>query len=459
MVSYNNLDGGADHQLNKTLSHEESTSIQSVDEKENTVKNTLNIKVSYELPPILGTASTEVHYGLEVSNRAKNQLTQVNQSTLRKASRLNKTVRAGEILYAVAEFEELREYLTVTSLDGKRELYQVIDIKVSASFPTFSKADFRNNAIPRKLIELDGKEPRCYSCNEAEPATTAQPPAAPTPTPTPQPEVRPNPNPTTNPPVMTERKVPTNSSQAGGSVSIAINNTNVTQSAFENVSTQKVGSIEIGDGNGLSVGYFENDGHGDQWTQMDASYNPIKVYRQVRVDGVTIYLFDEQSEENIYLNLGTKKVLVSSVENPQPTTRYVMLDAYAMAMEAEEGYYDDASEPTEEASNYSENYPTYETDDYEEERGISEVEFADDAGNLVGYFIQAGDGTNRWVETDSEGEIRFKYLEIKREETAIHLYDSDRAVTICLDFDQYQILYTDQNTTLAFPIYHISEVY
>jgi hypothetical protein len=90
---------------------------------------------------------------------------------------------------------------------------------------------------------------------------------------------------------------------------------------------------------------------------------------------------------------------------------------------------------------------------------ITVVECVDNNGTLVGYFLDLEDGTNNWIETDTEGETKFTYEEIKKEEGAIHLYDSSRKVAICLELNSQQVLYNDANNTSTFSIYTISKAH
>jgi hypothetical protein len=90
---------------------------------------------------------------------------------------------------------------------------------------------------------------------------------------------------------------------------------------------------------------------------------------------------------------------------------------------------------------------------------ITVVECVDNNGTLVGYFLDLEDGTNNWIETDTEGETKFNYEEIKKEEDAIHLYDSSRQVAICLELNRQEVLYSDANTTSPFSIYTISKAH
>lgn len=91
--------------------------------------------------------------------------------------------------------------------------------------------------------------------------------------------------------------------------------------------------------------------------------------------------------------------------------------------------------------------------------GVTVVECVDNNGTLVGYFLDLKDGTSSWIETDTEGETKFTYEEIKKEEGAIHLYDTSRKVAICLELNLEQVLYSDANNTSPFSIYTISEAH
>ncbi|MEQ8704440.1 MAG: hypothetical protein RIC19_10995 [Phaeodactylibacter sp.] len=91
--------------------------------------------------------------------------------------------------------------------------------------------------------------------------------------------------------------------------------------------------------------------------------------------------------------------------------------------------------------------------------GVTVVTCVDNNGTLVGYFLDLKDGTSSWIETDTEGETKFTYEEIKKEDSAIHLYDTSRKVAICLELNRQEVLYSDANTTSPFSIYTISEAH
>lgn len=87
---------------------------------------------------------------------------------------------------------------------------------------------------------------------------------------------------------------------------------------------------------------------------------------------------------------------------------------------------------------------------------VTMVECVDGNGTPVGYFKDLEDGSNNWVETDTNGKTKFTYEVMDKEENAIHLYDNSRQVAICLELKLKQVLYSDSNNTSPFSIYTIS---
>ena len=90
-----------------------------------------------------------------------------------------------------------------------------------------------------------------------------------------------------------------------------------------------------------------------------------------------------------------------------------------------------------------------------EKASTSQVEVCDDSGNVVGYFKKNGNG---WVETDTNGNTRFRFQETRSDQGVIYLSDKDRqGVKINLDTNNKEVLYSDQNNTSPFRIYIISK--
>ncbi|HKK76177.1 MAG TPA: PLAT/LH2 domain-containing protein [Saprospiraceae bacterium] len=90
-----------------------------------------------------------------------------------------------------------------------------------------------------------------------------------------------------------------------------------------------------------------------------------------------------------------------------------------------------------------------------EKTSTSQVEVCDNGGNVVGYFKKNGNG---WVETDTNGNTKFRFSEIRSDQGVIYLSDKDRqGVKINLDTNNKEVMYSDQNNTSPFRIYVISK--
>ncbi|GAB5552058.1 MAG: hypothetical protein Sapg2KO_16490 [Saprospiraceae bacterium] len=85
----------------------------------------------------------------------------------------------------------------------------------------------------------------------------------------------------------------------------------------------------------------------------------------------------------------------------------------------------------------------------------SQIEVCDTGGNVIGYFKKNG---NDWVETDTNGNTKFRFQETRSDQDIIYLSDKDRqGVKINLDIKNKEVLYSDQNNTSPFRIYIISK--
>jgi len=88
---------------------------------------------------------------------------------------------------------------------------------------------------------------------------------------------------------------------------------------------------------------------------------------------------------------------------------------------------------------------------------VTEVEFCDGDGNVVGFYIKEG---SNWTETDANGNSRFNYSESGRDENSIYLADLQRqGVKIMLNFHKKEILYSDNNNTSPYKLYAITDFY
>lgn len=86
---------------------------------------------------------------------------------------------------------------------------------------------------------------------------------------------------------------------------------------------------------------------------------------------------------------------------------------------------------------------------------VSEIEFCDGNGNIIGFYKK--DGSN-WKEIDKNGNTKFYYAEISKDENSIYLKDQQReGVKIWLNFKSKEILYSDNNNTSPFKIYTITD--
>lgn len=84
------------------------------------------------------------------------------------------------------------------------------------------------------------------------------------------------------------------------------------------------------------------------------------------------------------------------------------------------------------------------------------VFFSDGGGAALGTFRQ-GSGKD-WVETDTQGNVRFNFVEVGRDEWPVYLQDPSRGVGIQLDLWTRLVMYSDANTG-ATPLYNISEAH
>jgi type 1 fimbria pilin len=86
----------------------------------------------------------------------------------------------------------------------------------------------------------------------------------------------------------------------------------------------------------------------------------------------------------------------------------------------------------------------------------SQLEVCDAGGSVVGHFKKSGNG---WVETDINGNTKFRFSETRSDQGVIYLSDKDRqGVKINLDTNNKEVLYSDPNNTTPFRIYIISKI-
>jgi hypothetical protein len=86
----------------------------------------------------------------------------------------------------------------------------------------------------------------------------------------------------------------------------------------------------------------------------------------------------------------------------------------------------------------------------------SQLEICDAGGSVVGHFKKSGNG---WVETDINGNTKFRFSETRSDQGVIYLSDKDRqGVKINLDTNNKEVLYSDPNNTTPFRIYIISKI-
>jgi hypothetical protein len=85
-------------------------------------------------------------------------------------------------------------------------------------------------------------------------------------------------------------------------------------------------------------------------------------------------------------------------------------------------------------------------------RNVKRVVF--DSGK--GQFRQAGQGT--WVEESADGDVRFRFREMNRDDWSVYLFDPSRNVNLQLDLHTKKINYSDASHS-SYQIYAVTAAY
>ena len=92
-------------------------------------------------------------------------------------------------------------------------------------------------------------------------------------------------------------------------------------------------------------------------------------------------------------------------------------------------------------------------------RNVNFIKFTDDSGELLGTFIQRG-AEGQWDEEGmSQGEVRYDFQEVTRDDWSVYLRDDSRGVNVQLDLHTKKVMYSDDENTEKRELYTIVEEY
>ncbi len=165
---------------------------------------------------------------------------------------------------------------------------------------------------------------------------------------------------------------------------------------------------------GRKLGHYRQTG-ASSWVEFNKTGDPTFRFEEIQRDQWSVYLRDSSRNVNIQIDLHRAKVVYSDAGTPR-TDLYAVTGAQSVQEEAV------LTPPLTGQS-------------------VNVVDFGSVNSDPLGQLRQTGPFT--WVETDREGEIRFYFVETKRHNGAVYLYDPSRSVTLELHIASKQVIYSD----------------
>lgn len=169
----------------------------------------------------------------------------------------------------------------------------------------------------------------------------------------------------------------------------------------------------FGQGGTFLGGYFQT-GPGS-WKEVDANGSTSHTFNEANRDDWSIYLHDPGRNVDIQIDLFRNKIVYSDASNAG-------FDLYDVQSAV------NVNGLTVQRATFGRN------------------------GDQFGTFSQTSAG--RWKETNVQGELRFEFDEVGRDDWSVYLLDSSRGVTIQIDLYRGMIIY-DDSTTDPFDLYEI----